>query len=146
LHGLLYGAAWGLVSHTAHVTLCLRASATHYSCLSLQVSPIPHTGSAEATRQLATGVFKPVPPFSSLSGIPSNALFFGSILGMQRFCAKSMELVRRQEDGLNDIFGFGMIWPYYRYVLNYSERRLLWHNRILGSAVVVSVVYANFLS
>ena len=96
--------------------------------------------------EAATGVFRAVPPFHSLSAIPSNAIFFGSILGFQRFCAKSLELIRRQEDVGNDLFGFGMIWPYYRYILNHSERRLAAHNRIVGGALLLSVVYANLLA
>lgn len=96
--------------------------------------------------EVATGIFRPVPPFYALSAIPSNAIFFGSILGYQRLCAKSCELGRRKEDILNDLFGFAMIWPYYHYVLNHSHRRLVAHNRIVGGVVAGSVVYANFLA
>lgn len=96
--------------------------------------------------EAATGIFKPVPPFYSLSAIPSNALFFGCILGYQRLCSKSLELVRRQEDVFNDIFGFAMIWPYHHYCLNYSHQRLISHNRVVGGMMVTSVLYANFLA
>ena len=91
-------------------------------------------------------IFRPLPPFSALSTIPANAIYFGSFLGFQRFCCKSLELVRRQEDWLNEIFGFGMLYPYYRYVLNHSEQRLVLHNRVVGGAVVLSVLYANLLA
>jgi hypothetical protein len=96
--------------------------------------------------EAATGVFRPVPPFSSLAAVPQNAIFFGSILGVQRLCCKSLELARRQEDIFNDLFGFGMIWPYYNYLLNHSERRLILHNRFVGGSVVMAVVYANFFA
>jgi hypothetical protein len=91
-------------------------------------------------------VFRPVPPFSSLASVPQNAIFFGSILGVQRFCCKGMELVRRQEDIFNDLFGFGMLWPYYHYLLNHSERRLILHNRVVSGSVVLAVAYANFIA
>lgn len=96
--------------------------------------------------EAATGIFRPVPPFYSLSAIPSNAIFFGSILGYQRLCCKSLELIRRKEDAINDLFGFVMIAPYYHYVLNHSHARLVAHNRIVGGMVAASVVYANFLA
>lgn len=96
--------------------------------------------------EASTGIFRPVPPFSSLSAIPSNALYFGSILGIQRFCCKSLELFRRKEDIYNDLFGFGMIWPYYHFILNHSERRLISHNRLVGGTIILSVLYANILT
>lgn len=81
-----------------------------------------------------------------MSAVPSNAIFFGSILGFQRLCSKSLELTRQSEDVINDLFGFGMVWPYYRFVLNHSEKRLARHNRVLGGAMVASVLYANFFA
>eukprot|EP00977_Amphora_coffeiformis_P017293 scaffold5538_cov159-Amphora_coffeaeformis.AAC.11 len=114
--------------------------------LTTMVTPFPAPGSVAAAKEVATGIFKPVPPFYSLTAIPSNALFFGSILGYQRLCAKSLELVRRKEDVVNDIFGFAMIWPYYHYFLNHSHQRLVSHNRVVGGMLVASVVYANFLA
>ncbi|GAX26963.1 hypothetical protein FisN_9Lh266 [Fistulifera solaris] len=122
MHGLIYGAAWGLVT------------------------PFPAPGSAAAAREAATGIFRPVPVFSSLSAVPSNAIFFASLLGYQRFCSKGLELIRRKEDVYNDLFGFAMIWPYYSYILNYSERRLILHNRCVGGAVLMSIGYATFLA
>jgi hypothetical protein len=96
--------------------------------------------------EASTGVFRPIPPFGALSSIPSNAIYFGSILGCQRLCCKTMELVRRQEDIGNELFGFGMIWPYYRYFLNHSEKRLISHNRFVGGCFVLCVMYSNFLA
>jgi hypothetical protein len=122
LHGLLYGAAWGLVT------------------------PIPAVGSAAAAKEAASGIFRPIPPFGALSAVPANAIFFGSILGFQRLCAKSLELARKQESITNELFGFGMIWPYHQYILNHSERRLRSHNRIVGGALAISVLYANLLA
>jgi len=110
------------------------------------VTPFPAPGSAAAAREAATGVFKPVPPFSSIRAVPSSAIFFGSILAVQRFCAKTLELARRREDVANDLFGFAMLYPYYRYVLGYSERRLVLHNRVVGGAVASAILYANLLA
>jgi hypothetical protein len=67
-------------------------------------------------------------------------------LAYQRLCSKALELGRRREDAVNDIFGFAMIWPYYQYILNHSHARLVAHNRIVGGSVLLSVVYANFLA
>lgn len=96
--------------------------------------------------EAASGVFRPVPPFGAISTLPANAIYFGSILGYQRLCCKTLELVRRREDYINEVFGFGMVYPYYRYILNHSEQRLMRHNRIVGGAVLLSIVYANFLA
>lgn len=97
--------------------------------------------------EASTGIFRPVPPFGSiLSTVPSNAIYFGSILGVQRFCCKSLELLRRKEDIGNEIFGFAMIYPYYHYFLNHSEHRLIRHNRIIGGSVALCIIYANFLA
>lgn len=96
--------------------------------------------------EASTGVIRIVPPFGAFSGVPANAIYFGSILGAQRLCSKTLELVRRKEDVYNEIFGFGMIWPYYQYILSHSERRLINHNRIVGGAVVLSMIYANLLA
>lgn len=96
--------------------------------------------------EAASQVFRPIPLFGALGSIPYHALYFGSLLGFQKLSAKSMELVRRQEDVWNELFGLGMLYPYYRYILNHSERRIIAHNRVVGSVVAISVVYANFLA
>jgi hypothetical protein len=57
-----------------------------------------------------------------------------------------MELVRRKEDVVNEAFGLAMVYPYYRYILNHSEKRLVRHNRVVGGAVVASVVYATLFA
>ena len=100
----------------------------------------------DRTLEAASGVFRPVPPFGAIGTLPSNAIYFGSILGFQRLCCKTLELLRRREDYVNEVFGFGMVYPYYRYILNHSERRLLRHNRIVGGTVLLSIVYANFFA
>ena len=57
-----------------------------------------------------------------------------------------MELLRRKEDIGNELFGFAMIYPYYHYLLNHSERRLIGHNRFVGGTVALCIVYANLLA
>ena len=54
--------------------------------------------------------------------------------------------MRRQDDVFNDFFGFAMILPYYRYILNHSEARLILHNRVVGGVFVASVLYGNLLA
>ncbi len=54
--------------------------------------------------------------------------------------------MRRKEDLWNDLFGLAMIWPYYRFVLNHSESRLVLHNRIVGGSLAAAVVYATFIA
>jgi hypothetical protein len=93
--------------------------------------------------EAATGIFRPVPPFSSFSAILSYGICFGCIMGVQRFSCKSLELLRREEDVYNDIFGFAMIYPYYTFFLNHSETRLIAHNRTVGTFLVASILYAN---
>lgn len=67
-------------------------------------------------------------------------------MGVQRLSAKSMELLRHKEDLYNDLAGFAVIWPYYRYILNYSEQRLALHNRLVAASIVLCVGYANVLA
>ncbi|KAL7571187.1 hypothetical protein ACA910_010615 [Epithemia clementina (nom. ined.)] len=126
INGSMYGAIWGLVT------------------------PFPAPGSAEAIaanrRAFLGEPFKPVPPFHSMSSVFSNAIYFGSLLAVQRYAAKTVELIRRREDFYNDLFGFAAIGPYYHYILNHSERRLVLHNRFVGGAVLLQVIYANMLA
>jgi hypothetical protein len=67
-------------------------------------------------------------------------------MGVQRLCSKSLELIRHQEDIFNDMAGFAVIWPYYRYILNYSEKRLIFHNRFIAGSILMSVAYATALA
>ena len=127
MHGSLYGAIWGLVT------------------------PFPSPGSEAsklANQKAFRGeAFRPVPIFGApLSNIPSNALFFGSVLALQRFTSKSVELIRRKEDIYNDLTGFAALYPYYHYILNHSEQRLVAHNRIVGGTVILALLYANLLA
>ena len=96
--------------------------------------------------EAATGVFKPAPPFRSIASVPSNAIVFGCLVGIQRFGCKSMELVRFKEDFWNDIFGCACIYPYYKAFIGNTERRLMLHNRAVGGAVALALVYANLIA
>jgi hypothetical protein len=90
--------------------------------------------------ELATGVFKPAPPFSSLSAVPSNAIIFGSLLAVQRFGCKTAEFTRGVQDPWNDFFGCAVAYPYYQHFL---IRHVRVHNRAIGGAVVLAVAYSN---
>ena len=127
---MLYGTAWGLVRFLEY---CLTILSSTPPDEPLQVTPIGPNG-------------RTIPPFGHLAGVPSHALFFGSLLGLQKLAAKSCELVRRQSDVGNELFGLGVVWPYYRYVLNHSERRLVLHHRLVGSLCVASLLYAQVVA
>jgi len=109
------------------------------------VTPIYPAHTIEAKREAATGIFKAAPPFKSLSSVPSNALAFGALLGIQRFSCRSMELVRAKEDVYNDLFGCLTMPLYYRLFMN-TDRRLVLHNRAVGSAVILSILYASIIA
>lgn len=96
--------------------------------------------------EATTGIFKPVPAFSAMASVPSNAIVFGTILGVQRISCKSMELVRRREDVWNEAFGFAVTYRYYTYFLASTDKRLLRHNRIVGGAGIMAVIYATLLA
>eukprot|EP00934_Nitzschia_sp_Nitz4_P000937 Nitzschia sp. Nitz4//scaffold96_size78090//20687//21285//NITZ4_005488-RA/size78090-augustus-gene-0.12-mRNA-1//-1//CDS//3329560555//937//frame0 len=119
LRGGLYGAAFGLVT------------------------PFPAPGSAAAIKEATTGVFRPVPPFQSLSSIPINALTFGSLLAAQRFGALTAEFSRGIQDPWNDVFGCAVAYPYYQSIIC---RYPIWHNRVVGGGVLFAVAYANLSS
>ena len=121
LRGMCWGSVWGLVT---------------------PIYP-PHT--LEAKREAATGIFKAAPPFKSISSVPTNALAFGALLGVQRFTCRSLELVRAQEDVYNDLFGCACMYPYFRLFMH-TDRRLMLHNRAVGSALVLSVLYATLIA
>jgi hypothetical protein len=119
LRGSIYGAIWGMVT------------------------PFYPPGSPGAAKEAVTGVFRAAPPFSSMSSIPSNAVLFGAILGVQRLSCKTLEMLRGKDDIWNDVFGFGVTYKYYQTFLAKTETRLLRHNRIVGATVFMTVVYAN---
>ena len=107
------------------------------------VTPFHPLGSLEYKREVATGVFRPAPPFHALRSIPSNSLFFASIFATKSLCTRSMELARGQaDDYLNDAFGIGAMLLHVK--LLSSDRRLLYHNRAVSSVVILGLLYANF--
>jgi hypothetical protein len=57
-----------------------------------------------------------------------------------------MELVRRREDMWNEVFGFAVTYQYWTYFLGSTEKRLMRHNRVVGGAALMALVYANLLS
>ena len=104
------------------------------------MSPFHAPGSPGALHEIKTGIFKPAPPLSSLRSVPSNAIIFGSLLAVQRFGCKTIELVRGKQDPWNDLFGCCVAYPYYQHFL---VKHVVGHNRVVGGAVVMAVVYAN---
>jgi hypothetical protein len=106
------------------------------------VTPFFMPGSPGALLEQKTGVFKPAPVFSTLPwSIPSHALFIGSILACQRFGCKSMEYVRAKSDPWNDTFGYFLVVPHYQICLT---KHAVWHNRLVGGAILGCLVLANW--
>mmetsp|Transcript_23356 Transcript_23356/g.65159 ORF Transcript_23356/g.65159 Transcript_23356/m.65159 type:complete len:143 (+) Transcript_23356:145-573(+) len=116
LRGSLYGAAFGLVT------------------------PFHAPGSPGALKELQTGRFTPAPVFGSLRSVPSNAIVFGSLLASQRFGSKTCEWMRGQQDWWNEAAGCLVAYPYYQFCL---VRNLRTHNRVVGTILACSLVYAN---
>jgi len=148
---------------------CVNVVLTELHAILLQVTPFYPPGSAGAAKgefsqgcyaskdiiylnrrsllynlEAATGVFRAAPPFSSWSSIPTNAVLFGSILGVQRLSSKTLEMLRGSDSGFwNDAFGFGVTYKYYQTFLGHSDKRFLMHNRVVGAGVVMTVLYAS---
>jgi len=110
-----------------------------------QVTPFHAPGSLGAIKEAKSGIFKPAAPFSSLTSIGHNAAIFGSIMGVQRFSSKSLELIRGKEDFYNECFGFGVTYKYYKSFLGSTDGKLLRHNRLIGAAFVGTLLYANLI-
>jgi hypothetical protein len=103
------------------------------------VTPFFAPGTPGAVAEAKTGIFKPAPLMSQWRSIPSHALLFGSILGVQRFTCKASEFVRGKQDPWNDVAGIGVAIPYYQTFLATHER-LVVHNRIVGGAIVLAIM------
>jgi hypothetical protein len=143
LRGSLYGAAFGLVSKGGLKMWASIPGTLIPPPLSsdvTQVTPFHAPGSPGAILEAKTGVFKPAPPFSSISSVPSNAIVFGSLLAVQRLGCKTSEYIRNTQDPWNDFFGCAVAYPYYQ---NIVVRRPVLHNRVVGGAVLLSILFAN---
>mmetsp|Transcript_28629 Transcript_28629/g.32741 ORF Transcript_28629/g.32741 Transcript_28629/m.32741 type:complete len:148 (+) Transcript_28629:57-500(+) len=124
IRGSIFGSIWGLIT------------------------PFPAPGSAAALTHKKTGILRPLPPFSSpLSSVPSNAIMFGTILGVQRISSQTLEQIRGKDDDIwNDFISFGITYQYYKYFMGSTEKRLIYHNRFVGGATVFAVLYGAFLA
>lgn len=120
LNGAWWGAVWGCVT------------------------PFYPVGTLEYKREVATGIFRPAPPFHAMRSIGSNSLFFGSLFACKSLCSRSMEIARGRSDYWNDVFGVGGMLAQVR--LLGSDRRLLLHNRAVGSVIVLGLFYTNLLA
>lgn len=107
------------------------------------VTPFFPPGTSDAViRESKNGMLR---PFSSLPAVGHNAMVFGGIFAVQRLSSKWLELIRGREDFYNDIAGFATVYPYYHFAIGHSERRLIAHNRALGAALAISVMYGFYL-
>lgn len=147
IQGAIFGSIWSMVTPfpapgssaalagTSSVVRLLDAKRFSH------VSPILNHLMPEAT----SGVFRPAPPFSAISTLPSKAIAFGTVLCVARISSGSLMLVRRRDDLWNHGFGCFVAYRYYSHFLATSEIRLIRHNRIVGAGVLAAVFYANFL-
>jgi len=87
----------------------------------------------------------PLRPFSSLHAITSNALIFGSVVGVYNLSMKCMELARRKEDGFNSLFGLGAMAGYIQFISK-TEERIVRHNRVVGWGLLGMIGYANLVA
>jgi hypothetical protein len=92
--------------------------------------------------EAATGIFTPAQPFSCMKSVGHNAAIIGTIMGVQRFTSKSLELIRQREDIINDLTGFVVTYKYYSYFIGSSEKRLIRHNKIFGGIAIMTVLYS----
>jgi len=100
---------------------------------------------ARTNLESKTGIFRPAPPFSSVQSVISNAAIVGSLMGIYGWSSSTMEVARRKSDVWNSVFACGTTYSYYRFFLgSNNERRLIMHNKVVASACLSSVVYANF--
>jgi hypothetical protein len=111
--------------------------------LFFQVTPFYEAGSKGALEEMRTGIYRPAPVFGSLASVPSNALIFGSLLAVQRFTCKSVELVRGRQDPWNDLVGCLFAYPYYQ---TFLTKHVVLHNRIVGGSLLCAIAYANLSS
>lgn len=91
-------------------------------------------------------VFQPAPPLSSWRAIPLNAAMVGGTLGVQKLTSKSMELLRGKQDWINEVVGFVVTYKYCTFFLWGPEKRLVTHNRVMGSIVVATVAYGTLIA
>jgi hypothetical protein len=109
------------------------------------VTPFPPRGRSSMLPNDMSGVFRPAAPFSAWSSIPSYAIVCGSLFGVQRLSSKSMELMRRQQDIWNEFFGYVVTYQYYSFFIGSTSQRFNRHNRFVGGAFLLTVLYANIL-
>jgi len=118
--GLFYGGVWGMVT------------------------PFHPVGSPGAFAE-KKGIFKPAPPFSSISSIGSNAAICASLMGIHKLSSQGIGFARQREDLFNDIFGFFVSYRYYSFFLGSTEKRLIFHNRAIGAGTVLTLFYSFLL-
>ena len=100
------------------------------------VTPFPPPGAPPS----AGGIIR---AFSSLSAVGHNAPPFAAVAGVQRLSSRGLELVRGRADLYNDLFGMGVTVGYIRLFFWGSDRRAVFHNRVVGGAVLACLAYAN---
>ena len=109
------------------------------TCLLITQSVLP------SRQQEKKGIFKPAPPFSSISSIGSNAAICASLMGIHKLSSQGIGYARQREDLFNDIFGFFVSYRYYSFFLGSTEKRLIFHNRAIGAGTVLTLFYSFLL-
>merc|ERR1711982_165348 len=94
-----------------------------------------------------TGIFKPSPPFSSLNTIYNHTFVFASIGGVFSTSRSLLQYVRKgKNDIFNDILGAIVVYKYAKYFLFVNERRMIIHNRCVGTVFGSSLIYIGIKS
>ena len=107
------------------------------------VSPFYPPGTPDAV--VVARPTRPIVHRSFLPSIGHNAMIFGGFFAVQRTTSSWVGLLRGKEDYINETAGFVALGPYFRYVLWHGDKRYIAHNRALGGALALSVLYGLYL-
>jgi hypothetical protein len=107
------------------------------------VSPFYPPGTPDAV--VAARPSRPIFHRSILPSIGHNAMIFGGFFAVQRTTSSWVGLLRGKDDFINETVGFAALVPYFRYILWNGDKRYIAHNRALGGALTLSILYGLYL-
>lgn len=121
-NGLLYGAVWGMVTPFAPFVV----------------------QNSDAVKSAVSSKF-PIRPFSSPKAMYQNSLLVGGLAFVWSLSTASIALIRRKQDGYNNLFGLSVSVGYSRFFLH-SNARLLLHNRVVGGTICGGILISSIWS
>ena len=107
------------------------------------VSPFYPPGTSDAV--VAARPTRPIFHRTFLPSVGHNAMVFGGFFALQRTTSSWLGLLRRREDYVNEVVGYAALVPYFRYILWHGDKRFIAHNRALGGALTLSILYGLYL-